>query len=153
MNNPSISETYTEDHDRLDDLFYQFQKLKSTDRKEAEKHFSAFKAGLERHIAWEEEILFPSFEKRFGHLGGPTSVMRREHREIETFLKAIAEKLADTDFGTDMEEMGLQTVLCPHNHKEENILYPTIDQVTGAKERADIFARMNQPANVKELSS
>jgi hypothetical protein len=50
-----------------------------------------------------------------------------------------------------MEEMGLQTVLCPHNHKEENILYPTIDQITAAEEKADIFARMSQPVTVKEL--
>jgi len=71
MNNESINEHYTEDHDRLDDLFHEFQVLKSSDRARAVHHFQEFKAGLERHIAWEEEILFPSFEKRFGHFGGP----------------------------------------------------------------------------------
>ncbi|MFO1515082.1 MAG: hypothetical protein U1F83_19610 [Verrucomicrobiota bacterium] len=56
-------------------------------------------------------------------------------------------KLARNDYETEFEEMGLQGVLCPHNHsKEESILYPMIDQVTGAEERADIFARMNAGA-------
>jgi regulator of cell morphogenesis and NO signaling len=44
------------------------------------KNFEEFKAGLEQHIVWEEEILFPSFEQKFGLPGGPTEVMRWEHR-------------------------------------------------------------------------
>ena len=72
--------------------------------------------------------------------------MRWEHREIRKYLDDIAEKLARNDYETEFEEMGLQGVLCPHNHKEESILYPMIDQVTGAEERADIFARMNAGA-------
>jgi len=146
MNTASINEHYTQDHDRLDDLFYEFKQLKSSDRTKAVQHFQEFKIGLEQHIVWEEEILFPSFEKKFGHLGGPTQVMRWEHQEIRKYLDAIAEKLARNDFDTEVEEMGLQGVLCPHNHKEENILYPMIDQVTGAEERAEIFARMSAAA-------
>jgi len=69
--------------------------------------------------------------------------MRWEHREIRKYLDAIAEKLARGDCDTEVEEMGLQAVLCPHNHKEESILYPMIDQVTDAEERAEIFARMS----------
>jgi len=126
----------------LDELFHQFQQLKPTDRSKAVRHFQEFKTGLEQHIVWEEEILFPSFEAKFGLPGGPTQVMRWEHQEIRKYLDAIAEKLARND-DTEVEEMGLQAVLCPHNQKEEGILYPMIDQVTGAEERAGIFARMD----------
>lgn len=144
MNAPSINAHYTVDHNRLDGLFRQFQSLKSTDRVTAIKQFLEFKSGLERHIVWEEEILFPSFEKRFGHLGGPTEVMRWEHMEIRKFLEAIAATLAREDWDTEVEEVGLKAVLCSHNHKEENILYPMIDQITGEEERAEIFARMGK---------
>lgn len=146
MNSASINDHYTHDHDRLDELFHQFQKLKSSDRATATRHFHEFKSGLEQHIVWEEEILFPSFEAKIGLPGGPTEVMRWEHNEIRKYLDAIAEKLARADADTEVEEMGLQAVLCPHNHKEENILYPMIDQVTGAEERAAIFTRMNASA-------
>lgn len=146
MNATSINDHYTEDHDRLDELFHQFQALKSSDRVRAAQNFREFKSGLEQHIVWEEEILFPSFERKFGPLGGPTEVMRWEHREIRKYLDAIAAKLAQNDYDTEVEEMGLQAVLCPHNHKEESILYPMIDQVTGADERAEIFARMGASA-------
>jgi len=144
MSTTSINEHYTQDHERLDDLFYEFQKLKPSDHTKAVQNFQEFKTGLEQHIAWEEEILFSSFEKKFGHLGGPTEVMRWEHREIRKYLDAIAEKLTRNDFATEIEEMRLQGVLCPHNHKEENILYPMIDQVFGLEERKEIFARMSR---------
>jgi hemerythrin superfamily protein len=48
------------------------------------------------------------------------------------------------DFGTEEEEWGLEAVLCPHNQKEEGILYPMIDQVVGEDERAEIFAAMEK---------
>lgn len=143
MSAASINEHYTEDHDRLDELFRQFQMLKSSDRAKAAGHFREFKAGLEQHIVWEEEILFPAFESKFSHRGGPTEVMRWEHREIRKYLDAIAGRLAQNDGDTEAEEMGLQAVLFPHNDKEENILYPMMDQAIAADERAAIFARMN----------
>ena len=146
MNRTSINEHYTQDHDRLDELFHQFQALKSSDHAKAARFFEEFKAGLEQHIVWEEQILFPAFEDKTGMVTGPTEVMRWEHRQIRDFLNAIAEKLARDDFDTSDEESGLLAVLGPHNHKEENILYPMIDQVTGVEERADIFARMNAGA-------
>jgi len=140
----SINQHYTEDHERLDELFHQFQKHKATDHDTAVKAFQEFKAGLEQHIAWEEEILFPSFEKNFGHLGGPTEVMRWEHQEIRKYLDAILTKLGREDWQTEVEEIGLTSVLCPHNHKEESILYPMIDQITHAEELKEIFARMGK---------
>lgn len=140
----TINEHYTADHERLDELFHQFQKLKASDPARAKDNFADFKSGLEQHIVSEEEILFPSFETRFGHVGGPTAVMRWEHQEIRKYLEAISAKLAQGDWETEAEELGLRSVLCPHNHKEESILYPMIDQITRADERKEIFARMGK---------
>ncbi len=145
MKPTSIHRHYTEDHQQLDALFHEFQSSKRTDPSGAHKAFQDFKAGLERHMVWEEQILFPSFERRFGHLqGGPTAVMRWEHQQIRQSLEAIALKLNRQDFCTEEEEMALEAVLCPHNQKEEGILYPMIDQMVGADERAEIFAAMDK---------
>lgn len=141
----SISQHYAEDHQQLDALFHQFQSSKATDPAGAQNAFQDFKAGLERHIVWEEQILFPSFDRRFGHLqGGPTGVMRWEHQQIRQYLDVIGLKLSRQDFATEDEEMSLEAVLCPHNQKEESILYPMIDQVVGQEERAEIFAAMDK---------
>jgi regulator of cell morphogenesis and NO signaling len=147
MQTQSINQYYTEDHQRLDDLFHEFTNLKASNRPAAEKSFGKFKAGLERHIIWEEEILFPAFEKKFEYLqGGPTTVMRFEHREIRKCLDAIARKLAEQNFDTDEEEMRLVPVLCLHNQKEEGILYPMIDREFSEKERSAMFSEMNIPS-------
>ncbi|MDT8318977.1 MAG: hemerythrin domain-containing protein [Xanthomonadales bacterium] len=144
MNGDSIQSYYSEDHDRLDELFGRFQSLKASDLQNAAGIFKEFRAGLERHIDWEEEILFPTFEDKTGHRSGPTEVMRHEHRQIREILDAIDDKLARGDDDTVHEEKGLLAVLEPHNQKEEGILYPMIDRVTNAEEREMIFAEMKQ---------
>ena len=140
----SINQHYTEDHERLDVLFHEFQKVKSTERRKASQLFRKFKDGLEQHIVWEEEILFPAFEEKFNHLhGGPTTVMRLEHQEIRKYLDAIAGNLAKENFETEEDELKLESVLCPHNHEEEGILYPMMDHVFSDQERAGMFLKMN----------
>ena len=75
------------DHDRLDDLFNKYKDLKNSDPNKAEEMFSEFKSGLEKHILWEEDILFPLFEKKTGmYEGGPTAVMRLEHKNIKSIF-------------------------------------------------------------------
>jgi regulator of cell morphogenesis and NO signaling len=143
METQSINRHYTEDHQRLDDLFHEFQELKAADRRKAGELFGQFKAGLERHIVWEEEILFPAFEEKFHHFqNGPTAVMRLEHQEIRRHLESIADKLGREDFDTEEDECKLDAVLCAHNHKEEGILYPLMDHVFSAQERSEMFLKM-----------
>lgn len=146
MRPQSIRQHYTDDHQHLDALLHQFQDSKASEPRAAQSSFREFKAGLERHIVWEESMLLPPFDRRFGHLygGGPTAVMRWEHQQIRQFLEAMALKLARQDFDTEEEEMGLEAVLCPHNEKEEQILYPMLDQMLGEQERAEIFAAMEK---------
>lgn len=143
MSSPSIDDYYSEDHDRLDELFQQFQSHKSSDPERAKEAFKAFHSGLERHIAWEEEILFPTFEKKTENAGGPTQVMRLEHQQIRGCLGVISEKLARGEGDTNKDEADLLSVLEQHNYKEENILFPMLDQITSQDERTRIFDEMN----------
>jgi len=75
----AITKFMGQDHDRLDELFREFQTLKGSDFAKAKHAFSEFKRGLQRHIVWEEEILFPLFEHQTDIQDrGPTAVMRME---------------------------------------------------------------------------
>lgn len=137
-----ISQYYQEDHDRLDGLFKEFQREKAAGSKQAAGSFEAFASGLLRHIAWEEEVLFPCFEEKTGLKGtGPTEVMRIEHREIRHLLRAIHEHLRQGR-SSGSEEAALLEVLSEHNCKEERILYPAIDEQLSPQERREVFARM-----------
>ena len=139
----TICEFYEQDHDRLDELFKTFQKLKRSDFAKAKEAFKAFKFGLQRHIVWEEGVLFPLWEEKTGMSeGGPTFVMRAEHRQIGQHLEAIHDKVAEQNPDSDQEEQALLNLLGSHNMKEERVLYPSIDRVTSAKERETVFHNM-----------
>ena len=43
----------------------------------------------------------------------------------------------------DEAETGLLGVLGPHNQKQENILYPAIDDMAGEQEREQAIAKMS----------
>lgn len=139
----TIREFYEKDHDRLDELFKTFQQLKRSDFPEAKEAFIEFKLGLQRHIVWEEDLLFPLWEKKTGRSEeGPTVVMRAEHRQIGQQLEAIHGKVSAQNPDSDQEEQALLDILGSHNRKEERALYPAIDQVASLEDRETVFRNM-----------
>jgi regulator of cell morphogenesis and NO signaling len=140
----TITAFYERDHDRLDELFKTFQTSKRSDLAKAKAAFKEFKVGLQRHILWEEELLFPMWEDKTGMVeDGPTPMMRHEHEQIKQLLEAIHQKVDGQNLDTDREEQMLLDLLGSHNRKEERALYPAIDNVTSAEERATVFGNMN----------
>jgi len=143
MAGETITSFYAHDHDQLDGYFKNFQTLKRKNYPQAKENFKKFKSGLQRHIAWEEEILFPLFEEKTGMTdGGPTFVMREEHRQIKALLEEVHKKVQRQNPESDQEEQQLWDVLKQHNHKEEAILYPAIDHVASDEEREAVFEKM-----------
>ena len=142
MESKSIKEFFEMDHDRLDDLLKQFHHLKRFDPAKAKASFVEFKFGLQRHIVWGEDILFPTWEASTRMEGGPTAVMRAEHRQIGQALEAVHRKVQVQDPESDDEEEVLRNLLMTHNQKEERILYPAIDGVLTAHDRTALYERM-----------
>src|SRR4026207_1741111 len=139
----TVSAFFEQDHDRLDELFKTFQQLKRSDFPKAKEAFKEFKFGLQRHIVWEEDVLFPLWEKKTGMSeSGPTPVMRHEHRQIGQQLEAIHGKGAEQNPYGDKEEQAFEDLLGSHNRKEELRLYPAINQVAGTEGQEAIFQSM-----------
>ncbi len=139
----TITVFFEQDHDQLDELFKTFQQLKRSDFVKAKEAFEAFKFGLQRHIVWEEDLLFPLWEKKIGRIEeGPTVVMRGEHRQIKQQLEAIHNKVSEQNPDSDKEEQTLLDILGSHNRKEERALYPAIDQVASLEDRETVFRDM-----------
>lgn len=87
---------------------------------------------LRRHLGWEEEVLFPAWEKATGMYDmGPTAVMRLEHASMRSLLKEMAEAAAAGD-AQEVLDLGdtLLMLIQQHNLKEEGMLYPAmVDRV------------------------
>ena len=141
----TILEFMSVDHDRLDNKIRMYSTEKLIDIVRAESIFLFFKSELERHIIWEEDILFPVFERKTGIKdGGPTSVMRMEHIQIKDHLQKIQRKLRAKKIQDPCgEEVALFKLLESHNQKEENILYPGIDNLTSEQEKEQMIKQMS----------
>ena len=76
------------------------------------------------------------------HEGGPTAVMRMEHKEIQELLDKI---LSATD-SKDSAQIpnttnALVNILTDHNMKEEHILYPESDEFLSEAERSEVVKK------------
>ena len=145
MKGRSVTQFYESDHDRLDGLFRSFQQLKGTVLEQAGSCFREFQEGLLRHMLWEEEILFPLFDRKAGpDAGGLTQAMKSEHAVIRTYLDRIRDQVQLRSGETDEAEGKLLEALSAHNVKEEQILYPAIDGAIDADELSHIFRSMKR---------
>jgi len=141
----TILEFMSVDHDRLDNKIRMYSTEKLVDIERAKSIFLFFKSELERHIIWEEDILFPVFERKTSNKdAGPTSVMRMEHIQIKDHLQKIQRKLRAKKIQDPCgEEVALFKLLESHNQKEENILYPGIDNLTSEQEKDQMIKRIS----------
>jgi iron-sulfur cluster repair protein YtfE (RIC family) len=130
----TILEFLGNDHRACDKLFA------ASEAAVAEKHwdearglFDRFSAAMDRHMAMEEQILFPAFEAGTGFSMGPTRVMRIEHEQMRELLGEMESAIAAHN---EPNYLGLSETLNmlmqQHNLKEEGMLYPMCDQALGA---------------------
>lgn len=134
----SISSTLSAHHRNCDELFLAAEGAAAEGKwPECEAKFAAYCAEIERHIDFEEQVLFPAFEQATGMTQGPTTVMREEHaqiRELNARMAAAATRRDTDDFLAASETF--LVLMQQHNLKEEGVLYPECDALPGAESGA-----------------
>ncbi len=136
------------EHARLAALFREYQTLRIEAPDQARPRLELFTAGLERHMALEEAILFPRFEA-FSQMGnsGPTTIMRSEHREIREALARLRDGCDEDD--ADLIEHTLLESLRAHEAMEDLVFSPWLDETLGETERMGLFEQMRHfPATI-----
>jgi len=113
-----------------------------------ERDGTLFLQRLERHIEMEENLLFPAFEERTGMTAaGPSVQMRAEHEQMHGIFQQMRDAIAAKDAaGWQRASQALLEVLVPHNLKEEQMMYPMLDDAMGADAEALL-------ADVKEMAA
>ena len=127
-----ISAFFEQDHRDCDARWADVEELLDTqDVDAANPAWEKFEKGMRRHLAMEEEVLFPAFESaaRMGG-GGPTAVMRMEHKQMLGLLEQIgaAMESGNTELAMDTGDT-LLMLIQQHNIKEEGMLYPMAENV------------------------
>lgn len=95
----------------------------------AAEKWQEFKDELLTHFSQEEDVLFPAFEQATGMTGGPTQVMRMEHKQMRSLVQDLDQAVVDQnkDAYLGLSET-LMVMMQQHNMKEEMMLYPMMAQ-------------------------
>jgi hemerythrin-like domain-containing protein len=97
----------------------------------AQTTWQKYDSSMRRHLAMEEEVLFPAFDAKSGMAGGgPVAVMKMEHRQMEGLLDQIGEAVeaGEAEKAMDLGDTLLMLVQ-QHNVKEEGMLYPAAESL------------------------
>lgn len=83
-------------------------------------------------------MLFPAFEDRTGMTAaGPSVQMRAEHVQMQPVFEQMRAAIAAQDGAAYRRAAHeLVEILMPHNTKEEQMMYPMLDDALGADARA-----------------
>ena len=123
---------FEQDHRDCDARWADVEELLDTqDIEAARPAWQKFNIGMRRHIAMEEEVMFPAIESAAGMGGGgPTAMMRLEHQQMRGLLDQIgaAMESGDAEQAMDIGDTLLMLVQ-QHNIKEEGMLYPMAESV------------------------
>ena len=123
---------FEQDHRDCDARWADVEELLDThDVETARLAWKKFDTGMRRHIDMEDEVIFPAFEaaaRMDG--GGPTAVMRMEHKQMIGLLDQIEAAMGSDDAEQAMD-LGdtLLMLVQQHNIKEEGMLYPMAENI------------------------
>ncbi len=142
-----INDQMTRHHKDCDDVFARAEQMAGeSDWTGLKREAGRFLSEMERHIAMEEDVLFAAFVDKTGMSGGPVETMCMEHEQMRGMFEQLraAVEARDAEQYLGVAET-LLVLLQQHNMKEENILYPMLDESLGEEARS-LLARMEPAA-------
>jgi hemerythrin-like domain-containing protein len=141
-------------HEKLNDLFLSHQEaLLELDIEKAERRLMAFKQELLAHMEMEEQILLPIYQRAGRVTGGPSEFFTGEHARMREFIERFEQMLAQLSICAENikreiiklfdEEARFKQLVEHHDAREETILYPTLDKITGEQERIALLKKLS----------
>ena len=139
----TISQSMTEDHRRIDQIFVEIERaITKSEWEDAWSIADSFDEMMERHFSIEEDCLFPAIEQATVSASGPVRVMTMEHDQIRYLINVLRTAITEQsrDNGLSASET-LLMMIQQHNSKEESVLYPMADRTVQTLEQ-EVSRRM-----------
>ena len=132
------------EHTLYENLLLQCQDaIESEDWGIADTLFKEMLTSLKRHMALEEEVLFPAYESTPHAPQGPTQALRAEHDQIVRLMTDTAQVIKSRDSKRILECLHqLEKQLIKHHEKEEDIFLPMASHILASK-REEISRLLN----------
>lgn len=139
----SVDDALGADHQRLDSVLSALEAAIGAASIRAAEPLKEFAAGLRRHMAWENEQLFPAVRAR-----ATTREQRSidsliiDHERLSETLSELEASVASADFATAREQAAwLRKLLQGHNYDEEHGVYVEADKYLTDDERRGLISR------------
>lgn len=133
------------DHRRMEEILADGLALaRAGNWDEAQQRCAEHGLALLHHAYIEDSILFPAYDAATGNLpDGPTALMMEEHHGVRAGIERIqrAAKARDLDALEDAHE-ALVNAAAEHHAKEEEILFPGIDETIPQPQLAELVERL-----------
>ena len=136
MSEQTVGQVLEDDHHVIDAHFATFAASLEAEEPDAAA-LKAGAAGLRHHIWVEETMHFPPL--RAGGLMGPILVMLREHGQLWDLLRVLEQQgAAGAPAEARQTWAEFAAILEAHNAKEEQIVYPTGDELLSQEASDDV---------------
>ena len=140
----TICDYLAAEHVRCDQLFAKVETcIGQREWETASGEFCIFEDVMARHIAMEEDILFPAFMDAVHSASAPLTMLRIEHQRLKAIFKLFYNSLQNRDLrGFTLHADSYVLLIQQHSVKEEQMLYPLLDRIL-AERREHILAAMS----------
>jgi hemerythrin-like domain-containing protein/uncharacterized protein (DUF2249 family) len=140
----TLAEHLRADHARIDDLLTELQHfLRVGTLAEADRRFAVLVDTLRRHMAAEEELLFPAMLRMTEAVARAVPRMLAEHGELRALLPQLQAALAKQDvLASEALLPPVRRSLARHHEDEEHLVYPISDWALSPGEQEDLINRL-----------
>ncbi len=131
------------EHSLYEDLLSRCtEAVEAEDWKTVKVLFNKMVTHLKRHMALEEEVLYPAYEAEAQAPQGPTGALREEHDHIVRLVLDMAQIIKTRDSDHVLECLThLEKQMIKHHEKEEDIFLPMASHILEAR-REDISRQL-----------
>jgi hemerythrin-like domain-containing protein len=139
-----LSEVFRRDHQRLEQIIAEVERRVATrEWTQALAGFTSFREGIERHMAVEEQRLFPVAEvDDVPARTALTATLRKGHRDLRVFFDELQDAIAARDEEEFRQTAAtMRALLRLHDEKEEIELYPAVESCLD-NDGAAVIARL-----------
>jgi len=122
------------EHSLYEDLLSRCEEaIENEDWKTTDSLFGKLVSHLKRHMAMEEEVLYPAYEAASHAPQGPTGALRDEHDHIVRLVTDLAQVVGTRDSDHVLECLAhLERQMIKHHEKEEDLFLPMASHILDA---------------------
>lgn len=137
MASAELGESLTQEHRRLDLLVGQLEsRVNAGLMGLARGLYDELRRTLERHLDFEEKVIFPKFEQLDAHGMELTVTLRAERAVLKGLLVDLGFELARGEIVNALASLAaMREVMGPHLAVEERLVFPTLADAGAARAR------------------